>query len=124
MTIFDKHIKTILRPCQCNKYCCVWGCSEVVTSADGSSERRVLAFDSNDQLKNHHILKCHKCYIVDDPTCTRPSVSDEFSVWDPAGGLGYIEWNPFNAIVCEVCHMDVDEHLVLICVNFFVIQND
>ena len=58
MTIFDKHIKTILRPCQYNKYCCVWGCSEVVTSADGSLERRVLAFDSNDQLKNH-LLKCH-----------------------------------------------------------------
>ena len=71
---------------------------------------RFMAFHGRESLEK-------ECCIVDDPTCTRPGVSDELFGWDPAGGLDYIEWNPFKAIVCEVCHMDVDEHLVLICDN-------
>lgn len=35
--------------------------------------------------------------------------------WDPAQISKYLTWEPFSATICEVCHVDKDDHQILIC---------
>ena len=45
----------------------------------------------------------------------RPGVSLPQTGWDPAGALDFVEWDPFRRVSCEVCDIDKDDHLILIC---------
>jgi hypothetical protein len=45
--------------------------------------------------------------------CTRPGVKQ--SGWDPAGGLDYLLWDPYDQIECEICKKGTDDRCILIC---------
>jgi len=52
-------------------------------------------------------------HIQNHSSITRPGV--EQTGWDPAGGLDYLVWDPFDGINCEVCKKGNDERCILIC---------
>jgi len=45
--------------------------------------------------------------------CVRPDV--EQHGWDPAGGLDYVAWDPYDDITCEKCKKGDNERLIMIC---------
>lgn len=50
-----------------------------------------------------------------DQSSLRPGLSQKQCGWDPAGGLDLLEYDPYRIVHCEVCSIDKDDHLILIC---------
>lgn len=61
--------------------------------------------DKNDDMQN---LQCQSQF-----RCVRPGAK-QFG-WDPAGGLNYVNWDPFDQTKCEVCKKGDNARCILIC---------
>lgn len=54
--------------------------------------------------------------VVDDTTCSRGGISQHNCCgWDPANAVGHVLWDPYGAVLCELCKVDKDDHQILIC---------
>jgi len=58
--------------------------------------------------------KLPKSVAVDNPLDARPGVINR-GMWDPANGFPFLSWDPYLTVTCEICNVDKDDHLVVIC---------
>lgn len=58
--------------------------------------------------------KLPRSVAVDNPLDARPGVINR-GMWDPANGFPFLSWDPYLTVTCEICNVDKDDHLVVIC---------
>ncbi|KAL3799873.1 hypothetical protein ACHAW5_004385 [Stephanodiscus triporus] len=62
---------------------------------------------------DHHVAQIPTSSNVNNRSDVRPGVS--IGMWDPASCYDHLLWDPYASTVCEVCGVNKDDNLVVIC---------